>query len=127
MNDRALFNSKQIGEIGEKAASELIEQKGFKILERNFRYRRLGEIDIIAVHEKDLHFIEVKARSSRNFGLPSESVTSKKIRKIRMLAQLYLLKYDPNKYSVRFDVIEVFVRFLDTIQVYKLNHIEDAF
>ncbi len=59
---------------GEDAACQYLEQKGYKILRRNFRCYS-GEIDIIAAKGQTLSFIEVKTRSSTLYGLPREAVT----------------------------------------------------
>lgn len=68
----------ETGKTGEKLAADWLE-KGFTILEKNWRHKRL-EVDIIAEKDNLLHFIEVKSRSSQNYGLPEESVSLKKLK-----------------------------------------------
>ncbi len=77
------------GRIGENLAVSILLGKKYEILERNYR-SRFGEIDIIAEKEGKIHFIEVKYRKDRGFGLPSEFVTKKKIDKILKTAKIYL-------------------------------------
>lgn len=69
----------ETGKTGEKLAADWLEKKGFTILEKNWRHKRL-EVDIIAEKDNLLHFIEVKSRSSQNYGLPEESVSLKKLK-----------------------------------------------
>ena len=71
----------ETGKTGEKLAADWLEKKGFTILEKNWRHKRL-EVDIIAEKDNLLHFIEVKSRSSQNYGLPEESVSSPQFSRI---------------------------------------------
>lgn len=72
------MTKRSTGQAGEKIAVELLRQNGFNILETNFK-SKFGEIDIIAKDGDTLVFIEVKTRSSQQFGLPEEAVGSRKI------------------------------------------------
>lgn len=110
----------QIGILGEKKAREYLRREGYEILACNFK-NRLGEIDIIACRNGILSFVEVKARSSEDFGLPAEAVGAKKRQKIRELAEIYLLSADPAYEEVRFDIIEVYLR------EDRIEHLEDVF
>ena len=94
---------KTLGQQGEEIACRYLKEKGYDVLERNFRCRA-GEIDIVASEGGDLVFVEVKARSSRIFGDPAEAVTPRKQRQISKAALCYLEKH---KYvgSARFDVV----------------------
>jgi putative endonuclease len=67
----------ELGKRGEEIAKEYLENKGYQILKMNWRHKR-AEIDLIARHEKTLIFIEVKTRSSVDFGHPEEFVDWKK-------------------------------------------------
>ncbi len=113
------FN-KFTGDSGERIAEEYLKKRGYVILCKNFR-TELGEIDLIASKDEYLVFVEVKARRGSGFGLPSESVTLSKQRKICMVASQYIKRNMYFGAAVRFDVIEVY---LDTGEV---NHIENAF
>ncbi|MBF0289522.1 MAG: YraN family protein [SAR324 cluster bacterium] len=94
------------GQLGEQLASELLEQKGHRILERNFRCR-LGEIDIITQIEEYLVFCEVKTRTGKNSIHPTASITAKKIKKLRQLGLLYIQQKQYYHLQPRFDVIAV--------------------
>ena len=97
------------GSFGKKAedlAFQLLKQNGYKILERNFR-SRFGEIDIVAQDKDTLVFVEVKARSNRNFGLPEEAVTPSKLRKIQKTAEYYSLTHAEFPQKLRIDVVSL--------------------
>lgn len=127
MNNKSL-NKRITGSEGEKAAIDLLEKNGFTIIERNFRFSRLGEIDIIANDGEYICFIEVKSRSSLAFGQPSEAVTRKKMDNIIRLSQIYLKKHHLENSNVRFDIIEIiYKKSKDNFIVLKSNIIKNAF
>lgn len=76
---------RQIGDLGERLAKNYLMRKGYKIIDTNF-HSRFGEIDLIVQNKQDkfnpLVFIEVKTRTSNNFGSPEESVDALKKSKI---------------------------------------------
>ncbi|MDO4178293.1 MAG: YraN family protein [Phascolarctobacterium sp.] len=119
------FQSK-LGEFGEIMSIRYLRKKGYKILARNFRMGKYGEIDIIAEKEGVLTFIEVKTRTNRLYGSPCESVTSAKQKKIRRVAEYYLMI--TGKMScmpvIAFDVIEIIS---DGVVVFELNHFPQCF
>ncbi len=94
------------GNGGEDLAVRYLQDKGYKILSRNFK-TKLGEIDIIARENKTIVFVEVKTRKSDYFGLPREAVTASKQRKIRMVATQYLKLHGGLNQECRFDVIDI--------------------
>ena len=102
------MNTKIIGDTGEKAAVKYLIKNKFKILETNFR-SPFGEIDIIAEYKKELHFIEVKTRSSNKFGTGKEAVNALKQSKIIKTAQYYICENDLNDINCIFDVADVFI------------------
>jgi putative endonuclease len=112
---------KPLGEEGEEMAVALLKQKGYAILQRNYR-TPVGEADIIAKHEGTVVFVEVKARSSFAFGRPFEAVNSRKIQKIRRIA-LFYLKQTGQEAPVRFDVVSISYEGGKT----EVDHIQDAF
>ena len=69
------INRRIRGKVGEDLAANFLEQIGFKIIKRNYRFER-GEIDLIAEEGDELVFVEVKARRSTTFGTPEEAVTT---------------------------------------------------
>lgn len=99
------------GRAGEAFAVNYIVRMGFKILEKNWRYSRFGEIDIIAQDDNTIVFIEVKSRTSCKFGHPFESVDEKKFEKIKKLAEIYLSKNNHlSGKNVRFDIIGILLK-----------------
>ncbi len=90
------FKTKQLGNLGEEIAAKYLKKQGYKILERNFRYKGYGEIDIIAKKGEDLHFIEVKTRE--NIGdtyTPEDNITYFKKRQLIKLSKIYLINNPP--------------------------------
>jgi len=78
-----------VGQIGEELASKYLSDLDFTILDRNYRCLH-GEIDIIAIKNKVLHFIEVKTRKTTHYGHPVEAYTLSKQKKIVKTAWTYL-------------------------------------
>ena len=72
------MKNKQVGDKGETIAVNFLLKKGFNIIERNWRYKHL-EIDIIASVKDKLHFVEVKTRTNKKYGLPEESISKAKM------------------------------------------------
>jgi len=96
----------RLGEKGEGLAAKFLRQKGYRILEQNYK-TRAGEIDIIAMDGDTLVFIEVKTRESLNYGRPFEAVTAYKRKKISNVAMLYLKRL-PSMPACRFDVVSIY-------------------
>jgi putative endonuclease len=94
------------GETGESIAVKFLKKNGYKIIEQNYRCK-LGEIDIIAQDGRVLAFIEVKARRTDEFGGPKRAVTSRKQRKISMVALKYLKETEQMGKKARFDVVAI--------------------
>lgn len=113
--------TQKIGRFGEDEAEKYLKQKGYKILERNFSCKR-GEIDIIALDKDEIVFIEIKARVSLKYGLPSEAVTKYKLKHIYKTAEYYLYIRNLEKESVRIDVIEVYIKNKHVI----INHLKQV-
>ncbi len=101
------FTKKEVGALGEKLAREFIKKKGYRILESNHRDGRLGEIDIIAMHKKELVFLEVRTKTSNSFGTPEESITPAKQEKLAALAEHYIQTHSGLPESWRVDVVAV--------------------
>lgn len=112
-------NKRQTGTSYEIKAEEYLLKKGYKILERNFR-NRSGEIDIIAKDGEYFCFVEVKYRTTNDFGNPLEAVDYRKQNQIRKVAMYYLMKNKLSEWTpCRFDVIG--------FEGEKMTHIENAF
>jgi putative endonuclease len=116
--------NKEIGDLGERIAEKYLHGIGYKILDKNFRYKT-GEIDLIGKDEDFITFIEVKTRTSSYFGLPCEAVTSLKQKKIYRTAEIYILQKKLFKSNFRFDVVEVFLSAVR--EDYSVKLIKDAF
>ena len=102
----AKTKNKITGDIGECKAAKYLVDKGYEIIETNYK-NKIGEIDIIAQDENRIVFVEVKARATAKFGYPREAVNIYKQNKIKMVADIYLKsKHLTNSY-IRFDVIEI--------------------
>ncbi len=110
------------GKSGEDAACKLLKEKKYKILERNFR-KKHGEIDIIAKKDDKIIFVEVKARSTSEFGTPAEFVTYAKQQRIIKTAWSYIQENSLDA-EFAFDIIEVY---LYNGKPTSFNHIENAF
>ena len=94
------------GRLGERIACRYLMRQGFDILARRFRARR-GELDLVALEGDTLVFVEVRSRSSREFGEPWESVDWQKQQSLRMAADEFIARYDLGQYAFRFDVVSV--------------------
>jgi putative endonuclease len=104
------YSRQNTGKIGEEVTVRFLEQRGYRILSRNFRCY-LGEIDIIARQNGELVFIEVKTRTSQIFGLPQEAVGYRKQKKLKQLALFYITMHQPKEKGYRFDVVAVTLGF----------------
>lgn len=111
------------GNTGEDYACDLILKKGYKIIERNYRYGH-GEIDIVAEDKNALVFIEVKTRKNLEFGLPEYAVTKKKQAQIKKIAAAYLMEREIVDKDCRLDVISILFRGKEAPRIV---HYENAF
>ncbi len=103
-------HNKVLGAEGESLACSYLAEKGFAILEKNFYAGRAGEIDLVALKERLLLFIEVKTRSTDRFGGGLYSISLSKKKKLRASAKYFLVKhpqYDSSEYTMRFDLVIV--------------------
>jgi len=113
-----------MGSVGEAIASSHLQSKGYRIIAQNYRCK-LGEIDIVARQRNILIFCEVKCRQNKEFGEPFEAVTISKQRRLRRLAQYYLLAHPAPGLDYRFDVISI-ITGMDG-KPKEIVHIENAF
>lgn len=111
-----------LGKLGEEMAASLLITKGFLLLERNWRFKRL-EIDIIATKEQQLYFVEVKTRTSLTYGYPEENILKKKMKKIRIAATHYHFLH-PNYKRIQFDVMAVCISGETGTEI---KHFEDVY
>ena len=107
------MNTKEKGDLAEKRAISFLEENQYKIVERNFFAKKLGEIDIIAIKNDVYHFIEVK--SAEDFETAVNNINPKKISKIKRSLNYYIqTKNIPNAYCI--DVIIVTLSKIDFIE-----------
>lgn len=111
----------ELGKQGEALAVAFLQNKGYQILETNWFFDK-AEIDIIAQKESVLAVVEVKTRSSIEFGLPQEFVKPKKIQLLLKAINHYIELQDLDV-EVRFDIIAIDKESGD----FNINHIEEAF
>lgn len=110
-----------LGKKGEKLAVEYLENLGYKILTRNYRFQK-AEVDIIAQIEQTLIVVEVKTRSTSDFGDPQGFVKPKQIQSL-VKAINHFVEIEQVDAEVRFDIIAVIIGKSGT----KIEHIQDAF
>lgn len=90
---------------GESVAATYLVKLGYKIIDTNYRSGRWGELDIIATHNGDLVFVEVKTRSHSGYGNPIEAVTASKMQRLHRTAEQYILTHANLPSSCHFEVI----------------------
>lgn len=111
----------ELGEQGERAAAEYLKSKGYRIVCQNWRFHHY-EIDIIARNADWIVFVEVKTRTSTQWGNPEDFVGKTRMRRMIEAADFYL-KDNAIDDDVRFDIIGVVWNGHD----FQIEHIEDAF
>ncbi|MFZ4774829.1 MAG: YraN family protein [Terrimicrobiaceae bacterium] len=97
----------RLGRQGEAIAARHLRGRGYKILRKNFRAPKGGEVDIVCRHGRELVFVEVKTRSTEEFGRPFDAVNQKKRRLIIRGAMKWLRLLEMPDITFRFDVVEV--------------------
>ena len=109
--------------MGEEQAVAFLQQKGYRILAKNFR-NRFGEIDIIAQDKDEVVFIEVKTRKNDNFGTPAEAVNEQKLRKITMVASDFMREQGLENIQPRFEVVSILTN--KTLELISNIHIDKS-
>lgn len=118
---------KQLGNEGEKIASDYLESKGYKILVRNFK-TKLGEIDITAKQNKCLVFVEVKTSyvTHETSYSPEMRVDHRKQNRLRKLAELYFLITETDQLNLKWRIDVISVRISKETEQVKLDHFINA-
>jgi putative endonuclease len=111
----------ELGKLGEELAVEFLQKNGYAILETNWTFQK-AEIDIIAKKENTLAIIEVKTRSSLEFGLPQDFVKPKKIQLLVKAVNAYVNENELD-IEVRFDIIAIHKEGKSFV----IDHLTDAF
>ncbi|OXG09293.1 putative endonuclease [Flavobacterium araucananum] len=115
----------ELGKKGEDLAVDYLQENGYKILERNWTFKK-AEIDIIAQKDLFLAVIEVKTRSSLDFGLPQDFVKPKKIQLLIKAVNAYINYREKDSYddlNIRFDIIAIH----KDGETFAIEHLTDAF
>lgn len=112
----------ELGKEGEEIATAFLETNGYEIIERNWRFQK-AEIDIIAQKNGVMCAVEVKTRSSTDFGLPQDFVKPKKMQLLVKAINEYVVRNDLDV-NIRFDIIAIHK---DLSNKLVIEHIEDAF
>ena len=97
---------KALGREGEDRAARFLAEKGSKILDRNYSTRS-GEIDLVALHNGEVVFVEVKTRTSDAYGAPELAVTPQKQRRMIKAALGYIKYKKLHQVPCRFDVVAI--------------------
>lgn len=114
---------KIIGSKGEEIAENLLLSKGYKIIRKNFRFGRYGEVDIIAEIDELLVFVEVKLRTNMKYGKPEDQINQTKIQNFKRACQGYLYINNIKDKEIRIDFIGIDF----SEDQARINHIENAF
>jgi putative endonuclease len=118
-----VINFKQLfGKRGEVAAERYLKEKGYVVVERNYRCAS-GEVDLIVLDGRVIVFVEVKTRSGDRFGTPAEAVERRKQRKMIRAAQYFLAHNRLGERDARFDVVGISWPGREP----RIEHIENAF
>ena len=103
-----IFKSKkEVGKFGENFVKDYLKNLGWKILDTNFHYSRYAELDIVAKDGDTIVFVEVKTRSTKNFGHPFEAVNKTKLNNIFKAGLAWLNKTKEPYKNYRIDVVSV--------------------
>jgi putative endonuclease len=117
-----------LGSAGEQAAEAHLRKLGFKIIARNLRLGRTGELDLVAMDGTVLVFAEVKTRIAGQDLGGFENITYAKQRKLTALAEAYLQRHKGPYTGARFDAIEVeFAADAQSGKPTAVRHLPDAF
>ena len=117
-----MYEAHKTGATGEELAVQYLERKGYRILERNWRWRRC-EIDIIALKKELLVIVEVKSRTNTSFGMPESFVTLAQWNNIAAAAGTYMAA-NGFDWEVRFDIVAIT---LTETYGCRIDHFRDVF
>jgi putative endonuclease len=101
------FKNILTGQTGENIAKDYLKNLGYQIINTNWHYSKNSEIDIIALENNTLVFVEVKTRTTTNFGHPFEAINSKKLEKIHSAILAYLNETQVIYKNYRIDAISI--------------------
>ncbi len=111
----------ELGKIGEELAVDFLIEKGYDILETNWTFQK-AEVDVIALKDNILAVVEVKTRSSVDYGSPQDFVKPKKIKLLVKAVNEYVITNNLDV-EVRFDIIAIQAKH----KQFEIEHLEEAF
>lgn len=120
------MDSKNVGRLGEEIALRYLLGKGYKLIQRNFRAKQYGEVDILVQHptEPTLVFVEVKTRIGDEFGRPEEAANPAKLHEVKKMVDYYYNSYPETKLSPQIDVVAVTLNPDESVS--SLEHFENV-
>lgn len=114
--------SNPTAKLGEKIAAQFLTKKGYKIIEKNFR-KGYGEIDIIAIKDNTLVFVEVKTRTTSLYGGAMEAIAYHKLKSLMKTTQFYKILHPKLPESLRIDAILIDLDSQKTVR--NIEHVEN--
>ena len=114
-------NKIKLGRFGEQVAAKYLQNKGYKILAKNY-YTREGEIDLVCQKDDVIIFVEVKTRTNQTFGWPEEAVTDEKLEKIATASEEYLQEKEIDS-EWQIDIISIIID--QRKKIAKINHFQN--
>jgi len=117
------LRKQKLGSKGEQLATKFLQNKGYRIIARNFK-ARYGELDIIALQNATLVVIEVKTRIGNQYGSPEEAITPRKLHEVTKTFEYFILlhpEFEP--FPLRIDLVAILLN--EEEQLLSLNHIEN--
>lgn len=116
------YPAAELGRRGEDIAAAFVCRKGWRILERNWRYGHV-ELDLVALDGRELVFVEVKTRTAGGVGSPADGLTPAKRAHVCKAAQAWLSAHDAWDRPCRFDVLCL----VHDGTTFNVEHMPDAF
>ncbi|MCG8573416.1 MAG: YraN family protein [Flavobacteriales bacterium] len=111
----------QLGKSGEELAAKYLKEKGYRVLDRNYRFKG-SEVDLFCEFDNQLVVVEVKTRQSSYLAGPEETVSISKQRSIIKVTNQYIMEREID-WECRFDIVSVILNSKEL----KIDHLEDAF
>jgi len=114
---------KQLGQWGEDLAARYLQERGYVIRARNYRYSNVGEMDLVTERDGQLVFVEVRTRRGNAYGTPEESITSAKQARLAEVAQAYVQEHE---WAGDWQIDVVAVELTPRGQLLRVTHLPNA-
>lgn len=114
---------KRLGDWGEDLAVRYLQERGYVIRARNYRYSNVGEVDLVTERDGQLVFVEVRTRRGNAYGTPEESITSSKQVRLAEVAQAYVQEHG---WAGDWQIDVVAVELARTGHLLRVTHIPNA-